>query len=299
MPKLVNRAKMTTATTGTGTITLGSAVNGYQTFANAGVTNGNIVRYAIEDGNAWEIGLGTYSSTGTTLTRGTIESSTGTAINLSGNATVFVTAAAGDLQELVTFAETFALPTADGTNGQVLTTNGSGTLTFQSGGTVMLSSVDLSNVATVEFSLPTGYDYYTFAFGKVLPVTDNVEFRLLASSNGGSSYLSGYRNQLSFFRIGTVSTQSFSWSTGYVCNNNVGNATGEQGVSGLMTVMFPSFAKQCLIQSRMGSEDQNGSFVQSLADVSVSSDVAVNYIRFYFSSGNLSSGTITLYGHKS
>ena len=130
MPKLVNRAKMTTATTGTGTLTLGSAVDGYQTFANAGVANGNIVRYTIEDGSAWEIGLGTYSSTGTTLSRGTIESSTGTAINLSGNATVFVTAAAGDLQELVTFAETFALPTVDGTNGQVLTTNGSGTLSF-------------------------------------------------------------------------------------------------------------------------------------------------------------------------
>lgn len=137
MVKLVNRAKMTTATTGTGTITLGSAVDGYQTFANAGVANGNIVRYTIEDGSAWEIGLGTYSSTGNTLTRGTIESSTGAAINLSGNATVFCTIAAADLQELIDFADTFTLPTADGTNGQVLTTNGSGTLTFTtvSGGT--------------------------------------------------------------------------------------------------------------------------------------------------------------------
>lgn len=143
MVKLVNRAKMTTATTGTGTLTLGSAVAGYQTFANAGVANSNIVRYTIEDGNNWEVGLGTYSSTGTTLTRGTIESSTGTAINLSGNATVFVTAAAGDLQELVTFAETFALPTADGTNGQVLTTNGSGTLTFTTvGGASLLGDTD-------------------------------------------------------------------------------------------------------------------------------------------------------------
>lgn len=156
MPKLVNRAKMTTATTGTGTLTLGSAVDGYQTFANAGVANSNVVRYTIEDGSAWEIGLGTYSSTGTTLTRGTIESSTGTAINLSGNATVFVTAAAGDLQELVTFAETFALPTADGTNGQVLTTNGSGTLTF--------STISGYTNADVDAHLNTG----TAASGEVL-----------------------------------------------------------------------------------------------------------------------------------
>jgi hypothetical protein len=106
MTKLVNRAKMTTATTGTGTITLGSAVDGYQTFASAGVANADVVRYVIEDGGAWEIGLGTYTASGTTLTRGSIESSTGTALNLTGNAVVFVTAAAGDV---VTPTGTFTL----------------------------------------------------------------------------------------------------------------------------------------------------------------------------------------------
>lgn len=131
MVKLVDRAKMTTATTGTGTITLGSASASYQSFAAAGVANGNVVRYTIEDGVNWEIGTGTYTSTGTTLSRSPTQSSSGgAAINLSGSATVFVTVASADLQELVTFAETFTLPTVDGTNGQVLTTNGSGTLTF-------------------------------------------------------------------------------------------------------------------------------------------------------------------------
>jgi hypothetical protein len=131
MPKLVNRAKMTTATTGTGTITLGSAVAGYQTFVAAGVADTNVVRYTIEDGNNWEVGSGTYTASGTTLSRTPTESSSaGAAITLSGTAIVFVTVAAADLQELVTFAETFALPTVDGTNGQALTTNGTGTLTF-------------------------------------------------------------------------------------------------------------------------------------------------------------------------
>ena len=135
MTKLVNRAKMTTATTGTGTITLGSAVDGFQTFANAGVANADVVRYVIEDGDAWEIGLGTFDSAAGTLTRSPSESSIGGgAITLSGEAVVFVSAAAGELQELVDFADNFVLPTADGTTGQVLTTNGAGALTFEDAG---------------------------------------------------------------------------------------------------------------------------------------------------------------------
>jgi len=98
MVKLVNRAKVSTSSTGTGTITLGSAVSGYQTFGDAGVADGETVRYVIEDGTAWEIGTGTYTASGTTLSRTVTESSNSdAAINLSGSAVVFATAAAADV----------------------------------------------------------------------------------------------------------------------------------------------------------------------------------------------------------
>ena len=98
MAVLVNRAKMTTSTTGTGTITLGSALDGFQTFTDAGVTNGQTVQYCIEDAANFEIGTGVYTTSGTTLTRSVSESSNSdNAINLSGTAIVFITAVAADL----------------------------------------------------------------------------------------------------------------------------------------------------------------------------------------------------------
>jgi hypothetical protein len=98
MAIFVNRAKMTTATTGTGTITLGSAITGYQSFAAAGVANGNTVSYVIEDGANWEIGSGTYTAVGTTLSRTPVQSTSGgAAITLSGSAVVYISVLASDI----------------------------------------------------------------------------------------------------------------------------------------------------------------------------------------------------------
>lgn len=118
MPVLKNRAKMSTSTTGTGTITLGSAEDGYQTFADAGVANGDVVRYVIEDGNNFEIGTGTYTSSGTTLSRTVSESSNSdAAINLSGSATVFIGATAEDIPALYAENPSSATdPSATGAN---------------------------------------------------------------------------------------------------------------------------------------------------------------------------------------
>jgi hypothetical protein len=119
MVTLVNRAKVSTATTGTGTITLGTAESGYQSFADAGVADADVVRYVIEDGTDWEIGTGTYTATGTTLSRTVSESSNAdAALNLSGSAVVYVSATAADLAPVLElYAENPSSPTAPSATG--------------------------------------------------------------------------------------------------------------------------------------------------------------------------------------
>jgi hypothetical protein len=92
---VADRIKETSTTSGTGTLTLAGASAGFRSFADIG--NGNTTYYSIVDSNAgtWEVGIGTYTLSGTTLSRDTVLSnSSGTTakINFSANSKdVFVT----------------------------------------------------------------------------------------------------------------------------------------------------------------------------------------------------------------
>ncbi len=91
---LKDRVKETTTTTGTGTVTLAGAAAGFQSFSAVG--DGNTTYYAIVDAATgdWEVGIGTYTASGTTLSRTTILSSSagGAAVSFAaGTKDVFCT----------------------------------------------------------------------------------------------------------------------------------------------------------------------------------------------------------------
>jgi hypothetical protein len=92
---LADRVKETTTTTGTGTVTLAGASTGFQSFAVIGDANTTYYTIAGQAGNEWEVGIGTYTSSGTTLARTTVyrrSSNAGSLVNFSaGTKDVFVT----------------------------------------------------------------------------------------------------------------------------------------------------------------------------------------------------------------
>ncbi len=109
---LADRVRQTTTSTGTGTITLDGAVDGFQSFAVIG--NNNTTYYTIAGGTQWEVGIGTYY--GGTLARTTvISSSTGAKLDLAaGTKDVFVTLPAENTITSIASADGSVTVTANG-----------------------------------------------------------------------------------------------------------------------------------------------------------------------------------------
>ena len=145
---LADRVKETTTTTGTGTVTLLGASTGFQSFSAIGNTNTTYYTIAGQTGSEWEVGIGTYTSSGTTLARTTVISSSnaGAVVNFSaGTKDVFVTypaeftanAIGGGIGAVLLNASTATVSgsVATGQNGFTV-----GPLTVNSGVTITIAS---------------------------------------------------------------------------------------------------------------------------------------------------------------
>jgi hypothetical protein len=155
---LADRVRDTTTTTGTGTVTLsGTAPTGYQNFSVVG--NGNTTYYTINAGSQFEVGIGTYSSTGPTLARTTILSSSngGAAVDFAaGTKDVFVTYPSGksvnyDASNNVGIGTTTPSYKLDVSGGDIrLATNATYIRSVTTGGTnVRMLGINAGNVAYV------------------------------------------------------------------------------------------------------------------------------------------------------
>jgi hypothetical protein len=153
---LKDRVKETSTTAGTGTLTLAGAVAGYQSFSVIG--DANTTYYTIVDptANTWEVGIGTYTSSGTTLSRDTIleSSSGGSAVSFASNAKdVFVTypaerAVATDLTQTLTNKTLSGALLYDGYTEEVFAVSGTTPALSPTNGTVQTWTLTGSSTPT-------------------------------------------------------------------------------------------------------------------------------------------------------
>jgi len=186
-------------------------------------------------------------------------------------------------------------------NGTVTATAFAGSGVALTGvGSTFISSSNLSDAATASF---TGfnaslYDAYEFVLMNVIPATDTVALQMRTSGNGGSSYDSGASDYKYEFSQG-ASTRENDNSEAFIklTKTNVGSASGEHGVNGIIRVLGPHLEKHTFISGLLSAETDGGSMnaVTSSGKRTQATPV-VNAVQFFFSSGNIETGTITMYG---
>ncbi len=263
---LADRVRETTTTAGTGTVTLAGAVTGFQSFAVVG--DGNTTYYTIagQGTSEWEVGIGTYTSSGTTLARTTVLSnSSGTqpsALNFSaGIKDVFVTYPAGKSVNLDASGNVSALGTINsgtwgattiavasgGTGATTLTANnvllGNGTSSPQfvapgtsgnvltSNGSTWISAASFASGTAMLFAqtaAPTGWTKSTTHNDKALRVVSGT-----ASSGGSVAFTTAFASQAVAGTVGdtTLSTAQIPSHNHLAGTNTAGLQTTKGGAS--------------------------------------------------------------------
>jgi hypothetical protein len=246
-----DRVQETSATTGTGTFTLSGAVTGFQSFSVIG--DGNTTYYTIAGDGEWEVGIGTYTASGTTLSRDTIleSSNGGTAVNFSaGIKNVFVTYPAEksvDTETPQTITNKTIAPSQ--VSDQANTSTGYFDLPA---GTTAQRPVSPTSGAT-RFNTTLGYpEWYDSVTALWVPFASvpsyNVDYLVVAGGGGGASGngngngtggggAGGYLSGTATLGLGSVYTITVGAGGAGATTNTGTNQNGANGAAGSNSVL--------------------------------------------------------------
>jgi len=176
------------------------------------------------------------------------------------------------------------------------------------GGMTLISEQTASSSATIDFTsgIDSTYDSYVFKFINIHPATDNVNFTVNFSTDGGSNYnvtktstyFQAYHNETNgVSALNYVSDRDLAQSTS---DQQIANGIGsdnDQQTSGYLHLYNPSnttFVKHFITRFNIANEAQYS--VDNYVAGYGNTTSAVNAIQFRMSSGNIDSGVIKLYG---
>jgi len=273
-----DRVQETTTTTGTGTVTLGGAVSGFQSFFNAGLNNGDTTYYCITSGTAWEVGLGTFTTGPYSLARTTILSSSNfnSAITLAGTSNVFCVYPA---------SKSVYRDSSGNVAGYNLT---AGTINSTTIGATSASTGAFTTLSASSTVSGTGFSTYLAsppAIGGTAAAAGS--FTTLSASStvsgtGFSTYLASPP------AIGGTTAAAGSFTTLSASSTLAAGGVPVSGYS--LTVRSTALANAYFVDTDSGASGMNINFLKNSASPAASDDIA--NLRFY---GNDSAAVQTEY----
>lgn len=219
----------------------------------------------------------------------------GSVISLSSSSTAVILTMAMDSGTLTSTITTVSrsIITPGATSSPIPATIGS----YQ-----LISTQSASSSASIDFTgLSSAYRAYKIIIANVIPGTDTVELNFLTSANNGSSYDTGASDygwvwQFTNFATGPVPTYTGDNADARInLFNNLGTNTDEK-LSFELTLFTPSAATQMYMTFSGIVRANDGGLYYIDGGGARLSAAAVNAVRFITSSGNIASGSFSLYG---
>lgn len=165
------------------------------------------------------------------------------------------------------------------------------------GGLVFIASVDASSSANISFTGfdSSKYDSYIFSLGNVLPATDGVHLQVVLSVDGGSSYLTASDSYTALASSGGGAGDASRLRLYYT---GQGNTTSDAGFCADVNLNFPHINAPTYVFGNGMSTNSAGTvdMVYDYSGGKTKAATIVNAIKFSYSSGNIASGSITMYG---
>lgn len=323
MAAIANLVHETSTSTGTGNLTL-AAVNGKQRASTAFGTGDNgadnpVMFISNRSAAEWEV-VPCYMSDADTLVRGTpLESSNSNAAvnfsagikdvcaNVPAQYQIYAegTPAQGDIIYRGASGWTRLAP---GTSGYFLKTQGAAAnpawAALPTPGLVYLNSGSVSSAATLDIVLTsyTGYRGFTLRFANFRPASDGVKLAARVSTNGGTSYDSSsgnykYANACTYAGGSGSSGVASNSATEIQIGDNIGN-DANRGLTGTfelhrpdLTGAYPTLMWHCVMYNA------NDDFTSAVGGGMRLAAQDTDALRFFFASGNITSGEWSLYGY--
>jgi hypothetical protein len=171
---------------------------------------------------------------------------------------------------------------------------------YDSAAFIKLETIVASNDSSLDFT--TGFDgskylcYRLFVSG-LIPATDNVSLKMLLSSDGGSTWLTTSTDMQRGHFYGTATSLSTTTNTDVRITNNVGNASDkETGIFGTIDIYNFEAAVYTSILGNVGYRSGGDNQTIFLTNNTHKTNTAMNAFQLSMVSGNITSGTATLFG---